>query len=271
MYHCDLQLPATTFNHLVSGVVNVMNECAARLCDRIITHTEDFASNSLFLRRYESKVRIIPPPVLIPAPAPMAQESLIELRSRGPVIGMAARFAAEKGVEVLLDAVPRILERFPDARFAFTGQYENVLGEAHYYARLKPRIDELIRQGRWVFFGVLPQDQMAHYFRALDVLVVPSLNSTESFGLVQIEAMMVGTPVVASNLPGVRQPVRLTGMGKVVSVGDPHELAEGIIGVLTSQPPQRTQQNPALARFAPSETAAQYEKVLADLGVRVEQ
>ena len=45
---------------------------------------------------------------------------------------MAARFAAEKGVEVLLDALPAVLEKFPKAQVLFAGQYENVLGEQTY-------------------------------------------------------------------------------------------------------------------------------------------
>ena len=62
-----------------------------------------------------------------------------------------------------------------------------------------------------------------------------SVNSTESFGLVQVEAMLCGTPVVASDLPGVRQPVRMTGMGEVVPVGDPAALAQGITKVLADR------------------------------------
>jgi len=64
------------------------------------------------------------------------------------------------------------------------------------------------------------------------VLVVPSLNSTETFGLVQVEAMLCGTPSIASDLPGVRQPPRMTGMGEVVPVGDAAALAEAIIRVI---------------------------------------
>jgi hypothetical protein len=67
---------------------------------------------------------------------------------------------------------------------------------------------------------------MPAFFAACDVVVVPSLNSTETFGLVQVEAMLCGTPSIASDLPGVRRPPRMTGMGEVVPIGDSSALAE---------------------------------------------
>ena len=80
----------------------------------------------------------------------------------------------------------------------------------------------------WTFVGTLAPDEMPAFFGAIDVLVVSSVNATESFGLVQVEAMLCGTPVVASDLPGVRQPVRSTGMGIVVPVADGSAIADAI-------------------------------------------
>src|SRR5205085_3520268 len=84
---------------------------------------------------------------------------------------------------------------------------------------------------RWTFLGILASREMAAFFTSLDVIVVPSLNSTESFGLVQVEAMLCGTPSIASALPGVRQPVEQTGMGEVIPIGDAARLAESILRV----------------------------------------
>ena len=105
------------------------------------------------------------------------------------------------------------------------------MGEDAYYRRLMPLIEELGAE-HWEFLGVLRQDEMPAFLAACDVLVVPSLNSTESFGLVQVEAMLCGTPSVASNLPGVRQPPLMTGMGEVAPIGDADALAEAIMRVI---------------------------------------
>jgi glycosyltransferase involved in cell wall biosynthesis len=81
----------------------------------------------------------------------------------------------------------------------------------------------------------LRPEQLPAFYGALDCLLMTSVNSTESFGLVQVEAMFCGTPVVATDLPGVRQPVQTTGMGLIVPIADSGALAQGIGQVLTSR------------------------------------
>ncbi|HEC36381.1 MAG TPA: glycosyltransferase, partial [Anaerolineae bacterium] len=176
---------------------------------------------------------------------------------RGPAIGMAARLAAEKGVEVLLDALPRVLEIYPEARVLFAGQYRGVLGEEAYARRLAPLFER--HRDRWTFLGVLSPQEMAAFYPNLDVIVVPSLNSTESFGLVQVEAMLCGTPAIASDLPGVRQPVLQTGMGEVVPVGDSRALAEAILRVVGNRARYVRPREEIVARFNSERTAAEYE------------
>jgi glycosyltransferase involved in cell wall biosynthesis len=102
---------------------------------------------------------------------------------------------------------------------------------------------------------------MAAFYPNLDVLTVPSLNSTEAFGLVQIEAMMNGVPCVASALPGVRQPVRMHGMGKIAKIGDAVSLAESILEVLNE--PHRFKGDVAAIRkmYNPDSIAQEYEKL----------
>ena len=232
-YHCDLQLPEGWFNRVVDKVVFVSNYLAGHLAQAAVAYTQDFAEHSHFLSRFLDKVRVIPPPVIMPAPDPAAVEAFRaehDLSGR-PVVGMAARLATEKGVEVLIEAMPRLLDAFPRLKVLFAGQYQDVMGEEAYYRRLMPMIEELGGE-HWEFLGVLGQEEMPSFYAACDILVVPSLNSTESFGLVQVEAMLCGTPSIASNLPGVRQPPRMTGMGEVVPIGDSGALAEAILRIL---------------------------------------
>lgn len=267
-YHCDLQLPSGLFNRFVNSVVNFQNNMAGILANHIVTYTQDYADNSPYLSRYASKLTPILPPVEMPSPLPGAVEAFAKehhVKERRPVIGMAARFAAEKGVEVLLDALPLILQTYPKVQVLFAGTYQNVMGEQAYYDRLMPRIREYEVQGHWTFLGNLDPIQMAAFYPNLDVLTVPSLNSTEAFGLVQIEAMMNGVPCVASALPGVRQPVSMHGMGRVARIGDSAHLAESILEVLNE--PKKFQGDIEAIRksYDPDSIAQEYEKLFAKL------
>lgn len=267
-YHCDLQLPAGLFNRLVNAVVHFQNHLAATLSNHIVTYTQDYAAHSPFLSHYKHKLT----PILPPVELPQVQREAIEAFGREhhtaykrPVIGMATRFASEKGVEILLDALPTIFEKYPNAQVLFAGQHLNVMGEEDYFRRLYPRIREYEAQGRWTFLGVLNPAQMAAYYPNLDVLVVPSLNSTEAFGLVQIEAMMNNVPCVASALPGVRRPVQMTGMGKVAPIGDSAKLAEAILEILGAPEKYRGQPEEIKRTYDPDSVAAEYEKLFARL------
>lgn len=263
-YHCDLLLPSSFFNRLINAVVHLMNHAAGILADRVCAYTEDFASHSPYLVRYADKVDVIYPPVVMPSVPDQAVEEFREQvnpENRSPVIGMATRFASEKGVEILLNALPGVIERYPDTKVLYAGQYQDVMGESAYFQRLLPLIETYQESGRWEFLGVLNQEEMALFYSCLDLLVVPSLNSTETFGLVQIESMIRGTPSIASNLPGVRVPPRLTGMGEVVPIGDPDALAEAVLKIVSNPEKYQRPGEEVAELFDPMVNAAAYQEL----------
>jgi glycosyltransferase involved in cell wall biosynthesis len=258
-YHCDLQLPVGAFNRAVDRVVQLQNQAAGRLADAVVTYTRDYATHSPFLSRFvDDKLVIIPPPIALD---PASDAAVAAFRRKHgldghQVIGISARLAAEKGVEVLLNALPRVLEVFPDAVVLHAGPYKNILGEEAYAERLAPLFKKY--EAQYKLLGTLHGEELTAFYRNLDLLCICSLNSTESFGLVQIEAMRNGVPVAACDLPGVRQPVTMTGMGEVTAVGDAGALAEAIIRILRDRERYVLPAEPIAASFAPSQTAAEY-------------
>ncbi len=267
-YHCDLKLPPGIFNRFVNQVVHLMNHIAAIFTHKISAYTADFASYSPYLSRFADKVSVILPPVELP----QASQSEIDVFAlqhnpdgHHPVIGMATRFASEKGIEILLDALPTVTESYPDTAVLFAGQYRDVMGEEAYFQGLLPTIQRYQAKGQWKFLGNLNIDQMSAFFSNLDVLVVPSLNSTETFGLVQIEAMLNGVPSVASNLPGVRQPPLMTGMGAVVPIGDADALAEALLQIFADPARYQGDLGEISKTFDPQANAEAYEKLYAQL------
>jgi glycosyltransferase involved in cell wall biosynthesis len=232
-YHCDLRLPASPLNQIANSLSSLTNHISVALSDVVVANAEDYAQASTILKRHLHKLQVIPPPIDIPEPTEKDIQALqvrLNLEPGQIVIGMAARLASEKGVEYLAQALPIIQQQFPGARVLYVGQYLDVMGEQDYGRRLKPLIDAL--GASWTFLGILEPEQMAAFFALCSLTVLPSLNSTESFGMVQVESMMCGTPVVASDIPGVRQPIRITGMGEVVEPADEQALAAGILRVL---------------------------------------
>jgi glycosyltransferase involved in cell wall biosynthesis len=272
-YHCDLKLPPGAVNRVADGVVAATNYGAAALATGIVAYTDDYADNTSVLRRFRDKVEIVPPPVVMPQPDSATVEAfrrrhgLMETDgARGPIIGMAARLAAEKGVDVLLEALPDLERQFPNVRVFFAGPYENLIAEEAYRARLAPSIEALGE--RWRFLGPLdPVTEMPAFLDAIDCLVVPSVNSTESFGLVQVEAMLCGTPVVASALPGVREVVRSTGMGEVVAPRDPAALAEALKRIL-EKPAQYTRPREEIERIYDLSVTVEAYEALFTAGLR---
>ena len=263
-YHCDLQLPIGILNRLIDSAVFASNYVAGKFANRLVAYTEDYARNSPLLSKFQKKIDIISPPVIIPMPDAQAVAALKDrYQTNGhAVVGFAARFAEEKGVRYLIESIPFVREKIPNVKYLLAGEYQNVIGE-NVWARLQPLIQQ--HREHLEFLGQLPSHEMGNFFGACDVLTVPSINSTESFGLVQVEAMLSGCPVVASNLPGVREPIRMTGMGAIVPIKNARALADGIVRVLQNRADYIRPRRVIEEMFAIDHTVNAYETLFADL------
>ncbi len=256
-YHCDLMMPSGLINQLAGWAAKISNRISAKLAEVIVHNTRDFAEHSPFLKRFLKKLVVIQTPIVV---EPVSQDDIQGFRMKYQitqdqvVIGMVARLGAEKGIEYLVEAIPRVIQSVPRARVVYVGEYKNVPGESAYRDKLLPMIEELGHH--WTFLGVVSELEKAAFLHLCDVLVLPSVNSTESFGMVQVEALTCGTPVVATDLPGVRQPVRETGRGQIVAIRDSEALAEAILNVMEDCTHIDTNEIEALKEHYSPETVA---------------
>lgn len=265
-YHCDLLLPKGLIHFLANQGSHLANRISVALANVVVTNTEDYARQSPFLKKHLSKVHAIPPPICLEPVSEADKQAFrdkFDIHQNERIIGMAARFASEKGVEYLVQALPPVLKKVPDARVLFAGQWEGVLGEEEYFQRLAPQIAGLGRH--WTFLGVLSPKEWSSFFHTAEVTVLPSINSTESFGMVQIESMTCGTPVIASDLPGVRQPVLTTGMGKIVPPRDANAIADALIEVLSNPNGYIGDKERIREMYSPEVIAARYEGLFSQL------
>jgi len=216
-HHCEFNFSGIWSNKVIALITYPIHFWVYLLADKIISYTQDYAKASIFLRFFKKKICFILPPVKINQPL---HPSLNRAGGKKNV-GFAGRIGWEKGIDVLIKAMKTI-----DAQLWLAGPYKDVVGDKT-YEELKPIISKKVK-----FLGPIKHEQMGDFYRSIDCLVLPSTNNLETFGIVQAEAMVCGTPVVASNLPGVRVPVKLTGMGDIARVGNADDMAKKIKMVL---------------------------------------
>ncbi len=194
-----------------------------RAADAIVVTSRDYAASSFFAARLpaiEPRLSVIPAGVDLEQMSPAGERRDARRRlglSDAPTIFFLARLDRAhyfKGLHVLLDA----LGQMPDVELVIGGDGEL---RAEYEALVR----HLVLGARVHFAGDIPDEMLAAYYRAADVVTLPSIDRTEAFGLVLIEAMACGTPVVASRLPGVRALVEEGYNGYLAEPGNARDLA----------------------------------------------
>lgn len=142
----------------------------------------------------------------------------------GPLLMFTGRLEVEKGIFTMLDALPTILNSFPDARLVVAGQG----GQS---AQFDIDVAERGLSPAVVRAGWLSEDELKALIAAADVALVPSIY--EPFGLVALEAMSLSTPVVAARTGGLADIVEEGRTGLTFTPGDPGELAAAVIETLS--------------------------------------
>lgn len=135
----------------------------------------------------------------------------------GPVVLFVGRFVYYKGLDVLIDA----MSRCPGTLV--------LVGDGPLEPALRQRVAQHGMQHRVRFLGRVPDQELPACYRAADVFVLPSVAFTETFGVVQVEAMASGVPVISTRLgTGVPWVNRDGESGLTVEPGDAHALAAAI-------------------------------------------
>jgi rhamnosyl/mannosyltransferase len=141
----------------------------------------------------------------------------IRARFPCPLLLFVGRLVYYKGVSVLIEAA----DRWPGSIA--------IVGEGPLEAELRADVERRGLQHRVRFVGRVSDEELPAYFQSCDALVLPSIARTEAFGVVQIEAMAAGRPVISTNLPtGVPWVNRDGVSGLVVSPGDARALGAAL-------------------------------------------
>lgn len=232
IYVCDVTLEGGFIAKTIENILRVFNSWCLKLSDSVITLTEDFASSTAILVQNPNNIRIIPPVIHTPEIDSVAKKILLQkIPKRDAVlIGFLGRMSSEKGIEYLLDTIPRLKKQLDAHFYIVLAGPQEVIGEKTYQKRIAANLETY--KEHVIRLGELRDDELGAFYSLLDVLVLPSINATEVFGMVQVEAMLCGTPTVASDLPGVRTIVQQTGMGEIAKRKNAKDLAAKIVEVV---------------------------------------
>ena len=133
------------------------------------------------------------------------------------------RFDPRKGLRFLLKALPRIVKEVRNTRLIVVGSGPL---KKYYQQFIKSEIRD-----RVLFTGPVSPEELPRYYATCDMLVSPATGA-ESFGIILLEAMASGKPVVASDIPGYRQVMENGREGLFVRPEDPEALARAVIELL---------------------------------------
>jgi glycosyltransferase involved in cell wall biosynthesis len=257
-HHGDLVLPDKPFNRFIRDVMFGMYRYMAQNAAQLIGYSQDYAEHSYYLKPFLHKTTVNYPPIFMPAPRPERVKALREEWSKdgGVIIGYGGRFVEEKRPDLAIQALAEVNKHYPNARLVFAGEY-NIPYE-NTWEKYQPIVQQY--QDQLIFLGLLKDPQeMADFYAACDVCVLSS--DTECFALYQVEAMLSGTPMVMTDIPGGRVPVTVTGMGKLAKQGDATSIGKAIVDVLQKRAEYVKSREYIEACFSFGETVDRYEAI----------
>ena len=142
------------------------------------------------------------------------------------IILFMGRLVYEKGIQTLISAMPKILQNYHDAKLV-------IAGKGGMIDELRAQVDYLGLGNKVYFTGYLGSKDVQKMYKCADVAVFPS--TYEPFGIVALEGMLSGTPVVVSDIGGLNEIVEHGVNGMKSYAGNPNSLADSILTLLFDQ------------------------------------
>jgi rhamnosyl/mannosyltransferase len=235
-YHSEVLRPRWRYKLFYEPFLNVPLQRA----QRIVVSSPALIEHAEALQAHAGRCEVIPFGLDIAPSEPGLHPSVASLRGRwsGPIALFVGRLVPYKGAEVLLRALAQV-----DAAAVIVGD-----------GPLRPELEALTRQlgieSRVFFLGSVDDDTVAAWYAACDFFVLPSVTRAEAFGLVQLEAMARGKPVISTRLATGVPWVNADGVsGIVVPPGDAGALAAAMRRLATETEVRGRMGQAARARF----------------------
>ncbi len=218
-YHNDLEKKGKE-----KGIALLYNATLLKLLFRrskkIIVTSKKYINHSNYLKGYEDKIVVIPNGIDIKQF--VIDSKIKKVKYQIFFLSVLDRFHEYKGLKYLLNAMPDIINRFPEARLLIGGRGE--LTEKYKQIAREIKISKNV-----VFLGYIRENELKNIYQESSVFVLPSIDKNEGFGIVLLEAMGYKTPVISTNITGVADDIKKYNTGIVVSPKNSRELSESIV------------------------------------------
>jgi glycosyltransferase involved in cell wall biosynthesis len=225
-YHCDPEIPNILSRPLTNIYRRTFGYYALIHSNKIIVHTQTYSATSRALWTFEPE--IIPSAIDINRFHPDNDGSKVREKHHlkdKKIVLYVGRFVYHKGLEHLIEASTQLDKDV----------YYILVGSGEYLKTMKKLISKYHTEKQFVFPGYVPSEILPQYYAAADVLVLPSVLRLEAFGLVIVEAMASGKPVVISDIPGVREVISDNIHGFLAEPANPNDLALKLKRLLDDQ------------------------------------
>jgi glycosyltransferase involved in cell wall biosynthesis len=241
-FHCRFD----SENKFLNLIIELIHLPALIWAEKIVVNSLDYVKGNNLLNNYQDKIVEIFPPIKI-------KKSGGRIKINGKYkIGYLGRISKEKNIECLIKAFLKLPKNYV---LVLAGP-EKIVGEKKY----QKNILNLIKKNENIFkIGEI--DNPVKFFNSINCLVLPSNNPLESFGMVAAEAIKSGCPVITSDIPGVRLPVKLSKMGELFESNKSEELKNKIILVCKNGKEFYKKRAKNLELFDYKKTVKKYEKI----------
>lgn len=224
--YCNDVVGSTKPASLIAHIYNkTLLKLSLRLADQIIVIQPDYAQYSNHLHKYLKKILFIPPGLKTNNyrnTGVMRKENTIFFLS------VLDKYHKYKGLDVLLEAVSIVKSQIPSIHLIVGGSGELV--EHYREAALSLGIAENIS-----FIGHVPDRELLDLYSSSSTFVLPSCGHEEGFGIVLLEAMACGTPVISTKIVGLARDIEQSESGIIVEPNNSHVLAESISHILLNK------------------------------------
>ena len=216
-HHCDLELKGIFGNIAVNLYQRFLGKYPLRIADRVISTTESYATTSRSL--WNIDVDVVPNAVDVERFKPDNDGKVIREKyvdGDEPIVLFVGRLVPHKGIGILIRSL----------NYTEKGKLL-IVGDGPYLNWLKNLTTKLGLTERVVFVGPIADYWLPAYYAATDAVVLPSTSRLEAFGIVGLEGMASGKPLILSDIPGVRDVISEE-EGFIVEPLDPEAIATSL-------------------------------------------